>query len=265
MTEWEWQLLEEKKPVDSVSVAGGEVRPGDRVILRPRPGGDIFDLALAGQIAIVEAIEQDYEGQQHVTVVIENDPGRDLGMMRQPGHRFFFTPQEIEPYQEEPRQQTRRILIAGIGNLFLGDDGFGVEVAQRLSARKFSTNVTVRDFGIRGYDLTYALIDGYDTAILIDACPHGQPPGTVSVIEPQLDSTGAPGMLDAHTMNPVHVLRLAREMGPLPKRILLVACEPASLGGDEGEIGLSQAVAAAVDKAVERVETLIQEISREQS
>jgi hydrogenase maturation protease len=265
MTEWEWQLLEEKKAVESVSVAGGEVRAGDRVILRPRPGGDIFDLALAGQVAIVEAIEEDYEGKQHVTVVVENDPGRDLGMMRQPGHRFFFTPDEIEPYHEELPKGTGRILVAGIGNIFLGDDAFGVEVTQRLAAREFPKNISLRDFGIRGYDLTYALIDGYDAAILIDACPHGQAPGTVSVIEPELDSTAAPAMLDAHTMNPVHVLRLARQIGELPKRILLVACEPASLGGDEGEIGLSREVAGAVDKAVERVETLIEEITREQS
>jgi hydrogenase maturation protease len=264
MTEWEWQLLEDKKPLDFVPVDGGEVRPGDRVMLRPRPRGDIFDLALAGQVAIVEAIEQDYEGKLHVTVVVEHDPGRDLGMMRQPGHRFFFTPEEIEPYRGV-RQQTKKILVAGIGNIFLGDDGFGVEVAQRLTTRKFPGNVTVRDFGIRGYDLTFALIDDYDAAILIDACPHGQPPGTVSVIEPELDAQPGRAMLDAHTMNPVQVLGLAREMGPLPKQILLVACEPASLGGDQGEIGLSAEVKAAVDKAVEKVEALIEEHAREQS
>lgn len=265
MTEWEWQLLEEKKPVESISISGGEVRPGDRVILRPRPGGDIFDLALAGQIAIVEAIEQDYDGKLHVTVVVEDDPGRDLGMMRQPGHRFFFTPEEIERFHEQPQTSAGRILIAGIGNIFLGDDAFGVEVAERLASREFPRNVTVRDFGIRGYDLTYALIDGYDLAVLIDACPHGQPSGTVSVIEPELDSTARPATLDPHTMNPVHVLRLAREMGPLPKKILLVACEPASLGGDEGEIGLSAEVKAAVERAVEKVEALIKENTREQS
>jgi len=97
MNEWEWQLLEEKTTVESVSVSGVEVKTGMRVRLRPRAGGDIFDLALAGQVAIVESIEQDYEGRNHLAVVLEDDPGRDLGMLRQPGHRFFFSPEEVEP------------------------------------------------------------------------------------------------------------------------------------------------------------------------
>jgi hypothetical protein len=82
--------------VEFLKVGGVEVRPGSRVRLRPRQGGDIFDLALAGQVAIVESLEEDYDGRPHVAVVLEDDPGRDLGMLRQPGHRFFFSPQEIE-------------------------------------------------------------------------------------------------------------------------------------------------------------------------
>lgn len=97
MDEMEWQLLEERNKVEAVNVGGIEVRTGDRVLLRPRAGGDIFDLALAGQIAIIEAIEQDYENNIHFAVVLEDDPGRDLGMLRQPGHRFFFAPEEVEP------------------------------------------------------------------------------------------------------------------------------------------------------------------------
>jgi hypothetical protein len=97
MNEWEWQLLEERTPVERVSVAGVEIKQGDRVRLRPRPGGDIFDLALAGKIAIVESIEQDYEDKLHFAVVLEDDPGRDMGMLRQPGHRFFFSTEEVEP------------------------------------------------------------------------------------------------------------------------------------------------------------------------
>ena len=100
MNEWEWQLLEEKTPVESVNVSGVEVKAGDRVRLRPKSGGDIFDLALAGQIALVESIEQDYEGRNHLAVVLEADPGRDLGMLRQPGHRFFFSAEEVEPLDE---------------------------------------------------------------------------------------------------------------------------------------------------------------------
>lgn len=100
MNEWEWQLLEEKTSVESVNVSGVEVRAGARVRLRPKAGGDIFDLALAGQVAHVESIEQDYEGRNHLAVVLEVDPGRDLGMLRQPGHRFFFSADEVEPLDE---------------------------------------------------------------------------------------------------------------------------------------------------------------------
>lgn len=97
MNEWEWQLLEERTPVEGVQVEGVALKQGDRVRLRPRPGGDIFDLALAGQTAIIESIEQDYEDKIHLAVVLEDDPGRDLGMLRQPGHRFFFSLAEVEP------------------------------------------------------------------------------------------------------------------------------------------------------------------------
>jgi hypothetical protein len=104
MNEWEWQLLEEKSSVESVNVSGVEVKAGMRVRLRPRAGGDIFDLALAGQVALVESIEQDYEGRNHLAVVLEDDPGRDLGMLRQPGHRFFFSTEEVEPLDESSNE-----------------------------------------------------------------------------------------------------------------------------------------------------------------
>ncbi len=100
MNELEWQLLEEHTPLENVSVSGVELKKGDRVILRPRKNGDIFDMALANQIAIIESIEQTYEDQVQLAVVLEDDPGRDLGMMRQPGHRFFFTLEEVEPLRE---------------------------------------------------------------------------------------------------------------------------------------------------------------------
>jgi hypothetical protein len=97
MNEWEWHLLEDKPPVDHLLVNGVELKAGDRVRLCPRPGGDILDMALAGKVAVIEAIEQNYEGQFHLAVVLDDDPGRDMGMMRQPGHRFFFDPEEVEP------------------------------------------------------------------------------------------------------------------------------------------------------------------------
>jgi hypothetical protein len=97
MNEWEWRLLEEKSQVDCIEIGGVEMRAGDHVRLKPRPGGDVMDLALAGKSATIEAIEEDYEGKRHICVVLDDDPGRDLGLLRQPGHRFFFDPGEVEP------------------------------------------------------------------------------------------------------------------------------------------------------------------------
>ena len=97
MNEWEWQLLEDKTILNVIRVGDVEFRQGDRVRLKPRGRGDVFDLALAGKIAVIEAIEEDYEGNAHLAVVLDDDPGRDLGMLRQPGHRFFFGVEEVEP------------------------------------------------------------------------------------------------------------------------------------------------------------------------
>ena len=176
MNEWEWQLLEEKTPLDHLEISGIDVRPGSRVRLRPRKGGDVMDIALPGQVATIECIEQDYEGKSHVCVVLDNDPGRDMGLLRQPGHRFFFDAEEVEPLSEEEARQLAptakaSILVAGIGNIFLGDDAFGVEVVRRMAGLNLSQDVRVSDFGIRGFDLAYALQDGYETTILVDACP----------------------------------------------------------------------------------------------
>ena len=266
MNEWEWQLLEDKISPEYVDVAGSRLRKGDRVLLRPRAGGDIFDLALSGQIAVIEAIEEDYEGKFHFAVVIDDDPGKDLGILRQPGHRFFFSPEEVEPCPPSEdtavrAAQTPQILVAGIGNIFLGDDGFGVQVAQRLAAEAFPDNVRIRDFGIRGYDLTYALLEPYQLVILVDACPRGQQPGTLFVMKPDLNEAAEPAeavALDAHTMNPLNVLRLAKSMGPISSRVLLVGCEPESLGGEDGQIGLKDSVSAAIDEAVKLVKRLIE-------
>jgi hydrogenase maturation protease len=267
MNQWEWNLLEDKTQADHVVIKGVEVRTGHRVRLRPRDGGDILDIALRGQIATVESIEQDYEGQQHICVVLEDDPGRDLGMLRQPGHRFFFSTTEIEPLPEEEQGERTivlkpNILVAGIGNIFLGDDGFGVEVVRRLTTCALPEAVRVVDFGIRGLDLVYALQDGYETTILVDAYPHGQPPGTVSIVELNTnEATHTPSnFVEPHSMNPMNVLRMASAMhGPL-KRVLLVGCEPATLGGDEGHMGLSQPVEAAVEEAVRATESLVRRI-----
>lgn len=163
----------------------------------------------------------------------------------------------------------RRILIAGIGNIFLGDDGFGVEVAQRLMSSTYPPKVQVRDFGIRGVELAYTLLDGYDTLILIDATPRGGEPGTLYLIEPDLTGFDAEkgaeagrAALDAHSMDPVKVLAFARTLGAIPGQILLVGCEPTTFaGGDEYSemhMGLSEPVQAAIDEAVSMVTTLIE-------
>jgi hydrogenase maturation protease len=271
MNEWEWNLLEDKtSTVSHVIIDGIPVNVGDRVRLRPKEGGDILDIALRDQIAIIESIEEDYEGAQHICVVVEDDPGRDLGMMRQPGHRFFFTPAEIEPLPQDRQDPANTpaiaikptILVAGIGNIFLGDDAFGVEVVRRLAARNLPAEARVVDFGIRGLDLAYALQDGYETTILIDAFPHGQTPGTVSIVEPDIKEINAPpdSLVEAHSMHPLNVLRMAAAMnGPL-NRVLLVGCEPASLGGDEGYMGLSEPVEVAVEEAANTTEALLKRL-----
>jgi len=162
-----------------------------------------------------------------------------------------------------------RILIAGIGNIFLGDDAFGSEVARHLLlSRKLPDEVRVVDFGIRGLDLAYALLDGYDVTILVDATPRGGEPGTLYTIEPDLsglddlDAQGA--MIETHGMNPMKVLGMVKSMGGEFKRILLVGCEPEQLDAEEERMGLSEPVAAAVDEAINLVESLVTKILKEE-
>jgi len=153
------------------------------------------------------------------------------------------------------------VLVAGIGNIFHGDDGFGVEVAQRLLSKQRLPDVTVIDFGIRGFDLAFALLDGYHTYILVDVVQRGQPAGTLYVIEPEIDTLENFGHGTAerngHGMDPVRVLRMAREMGGPSGRVLLVGCEPETFGSEEeGQMGLSAVVMEAVDAAVLKIEAL---------
>jgi hydrogenase maturation protease len=162
------------------------------------------------------------------------------------------------------KQQTPSILIAGIGNIFLGDDGFGCEVLRHLAGRSWPDNVRVVDFGIRGFDLAYALLDGYDATIFVDATPRGGTPGTLYTIEPELDeldNLDAQGMMvETHGMNPMKVLAMVKSMGGEFKRILLVGCEPATFGPEEGQMGLSEPVSLAVGEAVQIVEALVTKI-----
>jgi hydrogenase maturation protease len=249
-----WEELGRPAP-DSVVVGGIELRRGSRVRLRPRASADVWDLALAGRVAVVEGIEQDMEDHVQLTVTVEDDPGRDLG---RPGHRFFFAPEEVEPLAV-------RVLVAGIGNVFLGDDGFGVALAERLAQSEHPAGVDVVDYGIRGMDLAYALAE-YDAVVLLDATPRGGAPGTLYVIEPDLDVV-EPG-LDAHGMDPVKVLGLARALGggALP-RTLVVGCEPLTrMTGEEEDVvaTLSEPVRAALGEGVRVVGELLDELTTEQ-
>ena len=155
-----------------------------------------------------------------------------------------------------------RILVAGVGNIFLGDDAFGVEVAQRLARRQLPSGVRVVDFGIRGLDLAYALLDPFEAVVLVDAMPRGGRPGTLYVLEPEPGpdppaTEGAPLMVP-HGMDPARVLRLVAALGGKVRRLLVVGCEPGTCGGEEDALaGMSAPVRAAVDEAVLLVESLV--------
>jgi hydrogenase maturation protease len=258
-----WRELEEPGP-DSVTVGGVAVRAGSRVMLCPKAGRDIWDLALTGRTAIVEGIDASLEGEVQLAVVLEDDPGRALGEARQIGHRFFFRPDEVEPLGDlEVEARPAQILVAGIGNVFCGDDGFGVAVAQRLAGRELPAGVRVVDFGIRGIDLVHALQDDPDVAILIDALPGEQAPGTLTVLEPEI-ADDEPAGLEPHAMDPLSVLQTARRLGAAPGRTLIVGCEPLTrMTGEEPDVvmELSPPVAAAVDGAVALVESLIADLT----
>ena len=151
------------------------------------------------------------------------------------------------------------VLVAGAGNILRGDDGFGVEVANRLASRSLPDGVRAADFGIRGVHLAYELLDGYDALVLVDAVPMGEPPGTVAIIEPELElrrddggaaDDGPAPALDAHSMNPAVVLGMLSSLGGRVDRVLVVGCQPAVI---EERIGLSSPVAAAVDRGVDAV------------
>lgn len=157
-----------------------------------------------------------------------------------------------------------RVLIAGVGNVFFGDDAFGVVVARRLLERAWPAHVRVEDFGIRGVDFAYALLEGYDAAILVDTLRRGRVPGTLYVVEPEIAGDPDPSrvQLEPHAMDPARVLGFVRAMGGSPPCLRVVGCEPNTFGdGDDPAVGLSEAVEAAVDPAVAIVEGLVRELT----
>jgi len=166
---------------------------------------------------------------------------------------------------------TGRVLVAGVGNIFLSDDGFGVEVARRMASTELPDGVRVADYGTSGMHLAYDIADGYDTTILVDAAPRGGPPGTLTVLEvgpedrPDLAASAGgqiagSRLFNAHGMQPDVVFGVLEMLGPKAGRILVVGCQPASL--EEG-IGLSEPVAAVLDEAIRVVTKLAADLSVE--
>ena len=154
-----------------------------------------------------------------------------------------------------------KILVAGVGNIFLGDDAFGVEMVQRLRATPLPPEVILADFGIRSFDLAYAMADGYDVIILLDAISRGESPGTISLVQPEAQEFGDTGQpLDAHSSNPQRALQMASSLGGQLGSLYLIGCEPAVLETDDGRIGLSEQVEAAIPNAIQMLLTLLQEL-----
>ena len=152
-------------------------------------------------------------------------------------------------------QRTKQILVAGIGNAWLCDDGFGGEVAKLLSLRPLPAGVHVMDFGTGGLDLAYEVMRGYDALILLDVSRQGEPPGTLYVMEAESEDIDAQiedgQMLDPHGMDPQTVLRFVKYVGGWPGRVFVVACEPEKV--EDVGFGLSEPVRGSLSRAVELV------------
>jgi len=159
------------------------------------------------------------------------------------------------------------ILVAGVGNIFLGDDSFGVEAVRALSTRHLAEGVSAVDFGIRGFDLAFALLHPWHAVVIVDALSRGGPPGTLYTLQPELTTiAGAPSpemALNTHGMDPMHVLHLALSMGPIEAQVYVLGCEPEDFGDElEGRMGLSPTVQASLPEAVAMLETLVGNLLR---
>jgi hydrogenase maturation protease len=154
-----------------------------------------------------------------------------------------------------------RTLVACIGNIFLGDDGFGCEVARELERRSLPPQVRVVDYGIRGLDLAYALLDPYETVIVVDAVSRGEAPGTIYLLQPVPNETTPAASFNPHSMEPAQLLAMAESFGEISARIVIVGCEPQSFGDEiEGRMGISPVVAASVGKAADAVLDLVERV-----
>jgi hydrogenase maturation protease len=152
-----------------------------------------------------------------------------------------------------------RILVAGIGNIFLGDDAFGVETVVALLGKSLPDNIVAKDFGTRGHDLAFAMGEGFDAVVFVDATAKGKQPGTLCLMELEMPASDNPSgaALGGHSLEPVAVLQLAASLGTKVGRLFLVGCEPAVLEDDDGSMELSAPVREAVPRAVEIIEELL--------
>jgi hydrogenase maturation protease len=155
-----------------------------------------------------------------------------------------------------------KILIACIGNIFLGDDAFGVQVARELWVLGLPEEAVVVDYGIRSFDLAYALLEPWRSIILVDAIARGGAPGSLYLLQPDADTENAVGF-NPHAIGPAQVLAMARAIGSVTAPMYIVGCEPQDLGEElDGRIGLSPAVVAAVPRAVAMIERLVEQLTK---
>ncbi|HEY6624146.1 MAG TPA: hydrogenase maturation protease [Acidimicrobiales bacterium] len=248
---------------DTIDIGGIAVCSGTRVRLHPRRRSDAQDFFVAGRSASVAGVFNDVGGDVYLAVTVD-DPDADADLHQWHGRYLYFLADEVEVLAaasslDDPGPDGPRVLVAGVGNIFLGDDGFGVEVAARLDPASVPAGVRVADFGIRGVHLAYELLEGYDTLILVDAVSRGDPPGTVSVIEHAAgDEGGTLAAMDAHGMDPGAVLAMAGDLGATVDRVLVVACE----AGDVSDgIGLTGPVTEAVPHAIDAIHELLTSIA----
>ena len=211
-------------------VDGVRFARGVKVVIRPGPEADFHARMLEGRAATIERILTDYDGKTHLGVTIDDDPGRDL--MRETGRLpvLLCPGGGGDRHMNEERLQS--ILVAGVGNAWLRDDGFGGEVARRLSERELPEGVEVMDAGTGGLDLAYEVMRGFDALVILDVSQQGGAPGTLYVME--ADEESVPGaiedgdVINPHAMDPQTVLRFVKSVGAWPGRVVVIACEPAT-------------------------------------